>query len=283
MSEDREKLVDRTNFVGVPEKLFSSKYIVDKCLDIVVELALNIKINCKLQGASEALIEQHGAKKSAIVPLNYKDYKNIKDNPKGYYAQAHFDYPNMIIERRDSRFDKFVAKELTRQDPKNSTSQTLFPATIGFKAVNYRSDIYTGRRVSVENEDGEIVNINNVLNGEDFHTHLEKREFHTEFIANKVFVLLEVKNKFYYFAYDALSDGYIFLEDENIKNIKQFIDRRYIVTYVDPEAEKDKGLEENAGVQYIFVHLSYNGSSLEFKEIQLDNQPFKNDGKFKNV
>jgi len=159
--KDGENLIYYKDSLHIYKHFFSSKYIDNEgYINIVIELALNIRINCEMEGASEDLIEQGDKRESCIVPLSYKS---------GYYTTDKGRYPDNVIARSSRQFSKFRGGD----------------DTIGFKAVNYRPHLYTG--------------INHTLSGSTFKTKLEKKYYHSELIESKVYVLLEVKNQFYQF------------------------------------------------------------------------------------
>ena len=111
------------------------------------------------------MIQQVAARKSCIVPLGYKSE---------YYIEDKKHYPDAIVSRKDGRFFNFVQEN----------------GSIGFKAVNYRPNLYNGEHHTLE--------------GSTFKTSTEKEYYHTESIDSAVYILLEVNNLYYQFVANEL-------------------------------------------------------------------------------
>lgn len=201
---------------------------------IVVEMGLNININCNMEGASEGMIYQKDKRESLLVPPDYKS---------GEYKKDSAQYSNQSISRGDNIFDHFAKDE---------------DGSIGFKAVNYRRDVYTGK--------------NHLLNGSTFETETLDTFYHTESIDSKIFILLEVQNKSYRLF--ANKSEFIPLK-RGVNTIKEFKIKhnREITTYI-------KDLNKQ---QLIFVHLLFDGTKINFKEMAIDNVCFTNNGKVEEI
>jgi len=240
----RLRVVD--GLVGISANQFQDKYLHQEggqnYLYIVVEIGLNIAINCELEGASESLIHQKSDRKSLVVPLDYKS---------GYYDKDFSKHPKYVVARADGRFENFLSKE---------------DGSIGFKAVNYRKDIYTGDKNHRLTGDAFAGPVPLAGIPVAFKTGVSPKYFHSEFIENKVFVMLECDGKLYLFHQ---SNGF-----EKLRKIK---------TLKDLKINEDKNLYDirHKSIQLIFVHLKFDGKKLEYKDIIIDSTKFDETGNSK--
>ena len=98
-----------------------------------------------------------------------------------------------------------------------------------------------------------------------FTTGVEKEFFHTEFIENKVFVMLESGGKQYLF-----NEEYIFIkQDKSIKTLKDLLIYKYEYIY---------DSELHSSTQLIFIHLKFDGKKLEYKDAIIDSTKFNKKG-----
>ena len=172
--DKRHRIFD--GLVGISANQFQDKFLHQEggqnYLYIVVEIGLNIAINCELEGASEDFIPQKFDRKSLVVPLGYKS---------GYYDKDFSKYPKYVVSRGDNRFHHFLDEN---------------DGSIGFKTVNYRKDIYTGDKNHHLSGDMYVLGERFLS---PFKTGVSPKYFHAEFIENKVFVMLECNGKQYLF------------------------------------------------------------------------------------
>ena len=247
---------DDDSFV-IDENYFQKKYFhkvngdiknEDKYLYIKVSIYLKLKLRFNLQGASEGYIYQGSDKKSLVLPI---------DTPSGYYDD-------------DKKYESILDGDsiLLKRDINNKLFKDFFNQdSIGFKAVNYRKDIYKGDE-------------NNVLSGDkytfttfhgiqvDFITNIEKEKyFHTEYIKNIIYIFIK-NNK----------QNFLFETNEEIGKF----------TKVDFGIEKFEVYEEeiygnnddkNDDIQFIFLQLEFVNKKLKYKDIFIDKIKFSNDGK----
>jgi len=273
-STNMKNIVTNRKAITIPKTIFSTRYIVDEYLNIVIELALNIRINCDMEGASEPIIyKKDNSKKSLVVPLDYGNIKEYldgeveKDELQGFYNVASRDYPNvddtnLIIERKSPNFKDFFSKD---------------DGSIGFKVVNYRKDIYTGNDenilqggdLSMNVATGLVADVGSLISDKlarkivPFTTGVETEFFHTEFIENKVFVMLESGGKNYLFHQ---SGNFEFLD--NVKELKDLkISEEQKVYHIDHKS-----------IQLIFIHLKFDGKKLEHKDAIIDSIKFDDKG-----
>lgn len=209
----------------------------ENTLYLIVEMGLNISINCEMQGANEegeGKVYQGSERESLFVPLKYNFTTYTKD------SEA---FPSPIIQRRSKNFDKFLEGD----------------GSIGFKAVNYRKNIYTGNSqhifsgVSDEGfttglscDDGEI---------QDY--------YQTEYIENKVYVMVECDKKQYLFDYTKKFK-------EQRPDVKSLTDLKIY-------DEKDiYDTKTTTSIQFLYLHLVFDGSSLKYKDMIFNSLQFKN-------
>jgi hypothetical protein len=227
MGKKKESIRTFDSFIGIAPKHFSSKYVLDGYINIVIELALNIRINCEMEGASEDYIHQKKKRKSRVVPLEYKT---------GFYEDDAL-YAKSIIERSSPIFSHYFNEK---------------DGSIGFKAVNYRLDIYTG-------------DDNHVLKNELFETGIEsKRYYHTELIENKVFVMLECKGINY-----LLNNKEVF-KNIAINKIEDLEIYSKGLFYISNIAENQVEDVEYTNIQFIFMHLIFDGKNIKYKDIYIE-------------
>ncbi|HIP02984.1 MAG TPA: hypothetical protein EYG75_05665 [Campylobacterales bacterium] len=238
----RLRIVD--GLVGISSNQFQDKYLHQEggqnYLYIVVEIGLNIAINCELEGASESLIHQKSDRKSLIVPLDYKS---------GYYDIDFLKYPKYVVSRADNKFDHFLDE--------NDDS-------IGVKTVNYRKDIYTGDENNRLTGDAYFYNIPLAGKPIAFKTGVSPKYYHAEYIESKVFVMLECNGQQY------------LLDKHKFKLIKNKLTK----TIQDLKINEDKYLYhiQHKSIQLIFVHLKFDGQTLSHKDIIIDSTKFDETG-----
>lgn len=223
--------------INLPADKFTDTYLhrEDEYLYmyVVIELGLNLSIDCKMEGASEDIIGT-GERKSLFLPSTY--------NGKHYYDDDKVTYPSSIIARGQKTFKEFLSKE---------------NGSIEFKAVNYRTKIYTGHKGVLDAD-------------ETMQTKYEERHYHTEYIQNNIFVMVECESKLY-----LLNKKNVFYrqrpEIQNLKDLAIYKEKEEFMYFKDEE-------KRNRYSQFIFVHLTFNGLKLKHKELLIEQIGFSETG-----
>ena len=225
--------------INLPADKFTDTYLHREdehlYLYVVIELGLNLGIECEMEGASEDKIGT-GDRKSLFLPYTY--------NGKHYYDEDKVTYPSSIIARGQKTFKEFLSTE---------------NGSIEFKAVNYRTKIYTGHKDTLDAD-------------ETMKTEFEERHYHSEYIQNSLFVMVEC-------------DGGLYLL--NKENVFEMKDPLIIKTFKDLDVYKYKinnmYLKDKEKInrysQFIFVHLTFDGLKLEHKEFLIEQISFDKTGK----
>ena len=249
--------------------LFQDEQSREEYIDIVVTLGVNIIIECEAQGASNAYLKQGDEMRTAVVPMIYKSKYYTEDTGKEDFEPNHDrineneefpstkeiiekHFPSLTIQRANSNFEEFLNNNL---------------GSIDFKVVNYRKYIYTGDKKHCLNGDGWMEGSRaQRKHHEPFETGVEEKNFvHTEYIKQRVFILLEVQEKNYLLNKKNIFKTQLAEIISFEKLIKQF---NYNAIYIaDDKAEtKDKVSD----VHQTFIHLAFDGKELKVKEILLE-------------
>jgi hypothetical protein len=223
-----------------PDK-FQERYWQDEggelFLYLVLEVGLRVCIDCEVEGASEGYLYQKADRKSLVVPYSHSS---------GYYEKDAAEYPSCAIARGDKNFDRF----LDRDD-----------GSISFKAVNYRKGIYTG-------DGGHLLRADKKLE-----TGVESEYYHTEYLENKVFVMVECNDKRYLYNYEAAFEKL----DTKVKGFNDLkIYKEKATTMYVQDVNK-----RNRWAQMFFIHMKFDGTTLEYKEVLLEQIGFDVQGAIK--
>ena len=219
---------------------------------IKIGLSLNLTIDCKVGGVNGDEIHNASERKSLVLPLKLKtdeDGTQIVIKNSGFYDDDFEKYPSKTIQRTNANFNDF---------------RDFTTGAISFKVVNYNKDIYTGDK-------------NNVLSGDKdggdyldssaaFQTGTQDKYFHTEFVSTMVFFMVEVKGKNY--IYNEFRN-FKLIEDSNIKTIKDLKNDLYKKYVYNSNYSK---------IQFMFIHLLFDGKELTTKEIAFDKIFYDTDG-----